>query len=392
METPMAAEMFPAGEHLADEIDARGWAQADFAQILGRPAQFVSEIISGKREITRESAAQIAAALGTSAEFWLNLQDSYLLWKQGQDAHTRENLKKVRTRARLHEIAPVSLLVKRGFITSTDLDGQAREVLHLLDMESLDDEPDIEFAARRSNPDESANTLQFTWVACVVATARQLEAAPYSRDRFETLAKGLSGLTRDPRAFEHLQSLFADVGVKLVHVEAFPRAKVDGCAVMVDGSPVIGVSGRGKRLDKVLFTILHEAAHVLLGHLADDRGAIIDDLSVQREAAPSGDRTGERAGNRTDKGTGDEKREGTSDEAEADALARDLAIPGTLPAVPARPSAQWVREQADRLGVHPVVLIGRLQNDGLLSWKTTLVRGAPTVTRELQSWDAFVCG
>lgn len=32
-------------------------------------------LLSGKKEITRESAGQIGAALGTSAEFWLNLQD-----------------------------------------------------------------------------------------------------------------------------------------------------------------------------------------------------------------------------------------------------------------------------------------------------------------------------
>lgn len=69
-----------AGECLADELDARGWSQADFAEVLGRPVQFISEIISGKKEITRETAAQIAAALGTSAEFWLNLQGSCLPW------------------------------------------------------------------------------------------------------------------------------------------------------------------------------------------------------------------------------------------------------------------------------------------------------------------------
>lgn len=71
------AEVFPAGEFLADELDARGWTQAEFAAILDRPAQFVSEIISGKKEITRESAAQIGAALGTSAEMWLSLQDHH---------------------------------------------------------------------------------------------------------------------------------------------------------------------------------------------------------------------------------------------------------------------------------------------------------------------------
>lgn len=77
--TTIVADLFPVGEILADELDARGWTQTDFAEVLGLPAQFVSEIISGKKEITRESAAQIGAALGTSTEFWLNLQNSYLL-------------------------------------------------------------------------------------------------------------------------------------------------------------------------------------------------------------------------------------------------------------------------------------------------------------------------
>ena len=80
------AEIFPVGEMLADELEARGWTQAEFAEILGRPAQFVSEIISGKKEITRESATQIAAALGTSPEMWLTMQDRYYLWRQAQDA------------------------------------------------------------------------------------------------------------------------------------------------------------------------------------------------------------------------------------------------------------------------------------------------------------------
>src|ERR1041384_5838916 len=33
---------------------------------------------SGMKEITRKSAAQIAAAFGTTAGFWLNLQEAYL--------------------------------------------------------------------------------------------------------------------------------------------------------------------------------------------------------------------------------------------------------------------------------------------------------------------------
>lgn len=67
------ADLSSVGEILADELDARGWTHTDFAEILGHPTQFVSEIISGEKEITHESASQIGAALGTSTEFWLNL-------------------------------------------------------------------------------------------------------------------------------------------------------------------------------------------------------------------------------------------------------------------------------------------------------------------------------
>nr|WP_255728040.1 HigA family addiction module antitoxin [Nesterenkonia sp. LB17] len=358
------AEAFPAGEHLAEELEARGWTQADFAEVLGRPTQFVSEIISGKKEITRESAAQIAAALDTSVEFWLSLQDSYLLWKQSQNAQTRENLDAVKMRAQLRKKAPISLLRKRGYIKATDLEGQSREVDRL-----LGETVPLKWAARRSNEDETVTVLQRAWVACVKLSATSLTVPTYDREAFENLAYKLSGMACEPEAFSDFQALFAEVGVKLVYVEAFPGGKLDGCAMSVDGTPVIGISGRGKRLDIVLFTILHEVAHVLEGHLNDDGVPILDDLksSDVKDATKSE----------------------LDAEGKADQLASVLAIPGDLPVIPERVSSSWVRAQAEQLGVHPIVVVGRLQNGGRLSWKTTLVRDAPTVTAHIERWAAL---
>ena len=100
MNDPVVA-LEPVGQVLGTEIEARGWTQADFAAVLDRPTQFVSEIITGKKEITRESAAQIGAALGTSPELWLNLQDAYLLGEQAKNAETQRELDKVRRRAQV---------------------------------------------------------------------------------------------------------------------------------------------------------------------------------------------------------------------------------------------------------------------------------------------------
>ena len=73
------AEVFPPGEILREELEARGWSQGDLAKILGRPLQTVNAIINGKKEITPMTAVGLAAAFGTSPELWVNLEAAYRL-------------------------------------------------------------------------------------------------------------------------------------------------------------------------------------------------------------------------------------------------------------------------------------------------------------------------
>lgn len=352
----------PVGDLLAAELEARNWSQAELAQILGRPTQFVSEIINGKKEITRESAAQIGAALGTTAEFWLNSQDQYLLAVQEKNTSAQAKLTDVRTRALISRHAPVELLRKRGILTSTHLDDLAKEVIELFELTSLEDEPAFEAAAKRSNQQQPHTMLQTAWLACVRKKAREmLPATKYSPDGLRELAGSLTQLLRTPEGFEQLPELLAEVGVRLVYVEALPGAKIDGAATLVDEYPVIGLSGRGKRLDKVWFTLMHEISHLLLEHV-DPGGFILDDLDdadVREEA-------NEKAANRE---------------------ARDLSFHGRFPLVPARINGPWVEKVAADLKVAPIVVVGQLQHRGRLDWRTTLARNAPAVAHVLENWE-----
>ena len=47
------------------------------AQHIGVSLQRVNEIIRGKRGITPETAWLLSQALGTTPQFWMNLQDAY---------------------------------------------------------------------------------------------------------------------------------------------------------------------------------------------------------------------------------------------------------------------------------------------------------------------------
>lgn len=75
----LPAEAFPPGEYIKDEIEARGWTQRDLARVLGRSEPKVSELINGKRAVTVQTARELAAAFGTSAEVWLRLEAQWRL-------------------------------------------------------------------------------------------------------------------------------------------------------------------------------------------------------------------------------------------------------------------------------------------------------------------------
>jgi len=77
------AEVFPPGEFIREELEARGWTQGDLAAVLGRPVSAINEIINGKKRITAETAKALAAAFGTSAQVWMNLENTFRLAKAG---------------------------------------------------------------------------------------------------------------------------------------------------------------------------------------------------------------------------------------------------------------------------------------------------------------------
>lgn len=63
------------GEVLAEEFLApKGLSATALARLIGVPANRVTEIVAGRRAITGDTALRLAAALGTTPEFWMELQ------------------------------------------------------------------------------------------------------------------------------------------------------------------------------------------------------------------------------------------------------------------------------------------------------------------------------
>lgn len=66
------------GEILLEEfLEPMGISQYRLAKAIGRPQSAVSDVVNGRRSITAEMAWLLGAALGTTAQFWLELQTTY---------------------------------------------------------------------------------------------------------------------------------------------------------------------------------------------------------------------------------------------------------------------------------------------------------------------------
>jgi antitoxin HigA-1 len=69
--------LHPGEVLLEDYLKPMGVSQHQLAMSMRVPPNRINGIVQGKRAITAETALRLSRAIGTSPDFWLNLQTSY---------------------------------------------------------------------------------------------------------------------------------------------------------------------------------------------------------------------------------------------------------------------------------------------------------------------------
>ncbi len=254
------AEVFSPGEFIKDEIEARGWSQVEFAEVLGRPGRLVSELIAGKRAITPETAKGLGEAFGTGAQFWMNMESSYQLSKVKADGSNA-----VSRRAKLYEMAPVKEMTRRQWIKQTDnIDVLEKSVCSFYGMSSLEvPVPEMAHAARKSSSYEEVTAPEAAWLCRVRQLAAAMEIGAFSEIAFASALGQLKAMLRDAGSVRQVPGVLANAGVRFLIVETLPTTRIDGVCLWLDASsPVIALSLRYDRIDAFWHTLLHECAHV----------------------------------------------------------------------------------------------------------------------------------
>lgn len=369
MNARIPAEVFPPGEFLREELEAREWSQQELADILERPARLVSELISAKRAITPETARGLADAFGTSAEYWMNLESQYQLSKvKVANDH-------VARKARLYTKFPVREMLRRGWIrASENLDVLEQRFCEFFCVRSMDEEPALPHCAKKTDPTTEVMPLQLAWLFRVRGMAEQQRIPAYSRERLLKAVEKLKALILAPEETRHVPRILAEAGVRLVFVEPMPGSKMDGaCFWLADDKPVIGMTLRFDRIDNFWFVLRHEVEHVLQED--GKAGAPVIDIDV-------GDET-----------------EGLPDcEIRANQAGADFCVPADqlenfIVRVQPYFSEQKVLLFAQRINVHPGLVVGQLQRKlgrhNFLRKHQVKVRACVLPSADADGWGSF---
>ena len=337
------AEVFPPGEFIQEELDARGWTQEDLAKVIGCTLARVNEVIKGKRGLSEETAIALGQAFGTGPEYWMNLEASYRLSRiqRSNDAVAR--------RARLYSVAPMRELLKRRWIEgSENIDILEQRVCKFYEIDAIQDTPKPYPHAARKPGDTEITPAQCAWLFRARHLARAVTASKFTNTALSRALVKLRSLLLAPQELHSVPKVLAEGGIRFVILEAVPGTKIDGATFWLRGedSPVIALSFRYDRIDWFWHTLMHEIKHVQ-GRDGLRQHSPVDVRLVGRDMIPHADKPAfERA---------------------ADAFACDYLIPQAelddfIGRVSPLYSRLKINQFAARMNVHAGLVVGQLQH------------------------------
>lgn len=327
-------EHFPVGkptplEAIEFRMEQRGLAKRDLVPYLGSASR-VSEVLSGKRALTLRMIRALHEGLGIPADVLLRAD---ILRETGADVQW--------------ERFPVKEMARRGWFSGFDgtpaqAAARAPELLGgLIKRAGLDDSAHLWRRQHvRAGSDMDRYALYAWSVRAAELAAKQNLPARYRASSIsDTLMSGLvslSALDEGPRlAKEYLGKR----GIHLVALAHLPGTHLDGAAMLLsDGSPVVALTLRYDRLDSFWFSLCHELGHIALHLGLKDSPPYFDDLEV----------------------------EGDAQERAADRFAERALMPArSWATAPVR--KDWrpvtVCAYAERLGIHPAIVAGRVRRE-----------------------------
>lgn len=327
----------PPGETLRDRLTEMSLTQAELAARAGLSTKHVNQIMQGIAPITLETAVVLERITGVPANVWSRREADYreaLLRSKPRDLSAADE--------KWLAMLPIKELQKRNHLPAVKEKGRLYDaVLSFFGVADRDAYERIwrgpVASFRRSGAYKSAPGSVVSWLRVAQLEAQAAKVAPYSAAKFRKVLQEIRALTADGDP-NRIVEMCAEAGVVVVFVREVKGCRISGAAWWASPArAVIALSDRYKKDDFFWFTFFHEAAHILLHSKKD---TFVDDGSDDDVA-----------------------------EDEANRFAADALVPKEhVPELARLRSDLDIVRFAERIGIAPGIVVGRLQHDQYEGW------------------------
>lgn len=326
----------PPGATIKEQLEDRGMSQKEFSIRMDMSEKHISKLINGDVQLTFDMAVRLEVVLGIPSQFWCNLEAIY-----------REKLIKAKAEnlmdadIKLLNNIPYNEMAELGWVPKTKSPYEKvinlRKYFEVVILSLVDNNQITRIVCRRLAITEKSDAALLAWSQKAKLDARTIETSTINIKGLISILPKIRKMTlQEPKEFsESLKKLLSKCGIAIVYLPHLPCSFLQG-ATFIDGSKiVIGITTRGKNADRFWFSLFHEIAHIVLGHIGQINGT-------------------------TDQ-----------DEINADKWAGNILIPENEMEsfVSLRDfSEQSIKSFAQKIEISPGIIVGRLQNDGILKY------------------------
>lgn len=337
---------FHPGYYVKEVIEDMGVSHNEFATRMGTTGKTLSNLLNGQCNLSNDLAGKLSMMLGTSVEMWLNLQAVY-----DQKKMEIEQRKAMSEQEKIVSMIDYTYFVKVAKLPETRK--CIEKVRNLCSFFKVSDlrimlEQDFLVNFRAGIPClEQKNIINAqAWLQTALNCSKNMVVRGFDAGKLHAALPEIRRMTlQEPKVFlPRLKEIFADCGVAFVLLPHLKNSGINGAVKWVGANRVLlALNDRRCYADTFWFSLFHEIKHVLqqktrIVFVSSE----ITQLNKLNEAL----------------------------EAEADKFAQDYLI-SPMEYKRFAPNLYTsdveIEEFAKQIGVHPGIVAGRLQHDGVIA-------------------------
>lgn len=268
----------PPGATIKEQLNDRSMSQKEFAVRMDMSEKHISKLVNGEVQLTPETAVRLEMVLGVPARFWNNLEAIYrekLIKAEAENAMDAD--------IELAKRFPYSEMAKFGWVPATreakEKVVNLRKYFEVVDLSLLGSEQLTRIACRRLAITEKSDLALMAWAQQAKVKARDIQTAPINIKGLISAMPELRKMTiLKPKEFcPQIKKCLASCGIALVFLPHLKGSFLQGASFADGNKIVVGLTARGKDADKFWFSLFHELAHIVLGHVGQPDGTSEED-------------------------------------------------------------------------------------------------------------------